>query len=364
MFLIEFAKLSTEDVALLAGDKLKKTLPEWERYIWQFVSDWHNPAVSSITVHTSGSTSEPKQIEHTKTAMMNSARMTCRALELKNGENAFLCLPVNKIAGMMMIVRSMIAGMNLYCTKPSTTPLNDLPAALSVAFAAFTPMQLHTGVTNYERFKKAEQVDKIIIGGEAIGAEVLDLIKRLDNRIYSTFGMTETISHIGLKRLNGKKPDAHYRLLEDITIWVDDRNCLVIEAPLLRQPKLITNDLVQLISATEFDWLGRIDNVINSGGVKIFPEALEQQMQAHIESAFFVGSVPDERTGEKLVLALEMKEIKESDMKELKEIFTKLGKLHRPKSVLLFNEFIRTGNGKVKRKETLTQSYKTIELIN
>ncbi len=353
MFKLPFSSLADDAILQLASEKLKANPEEWEREIWQFVLDWLNPAINSIRVSTSGSTGSPKVISHSKQAMLESATLTCRALQMHKGDTALLCLPITKIGGMMMLVRSVFCRLDLYCIKPSVTPLQQLSAETKLNFAAFTPMQLHSATKNYGQFKLAESIDKIILGGEAISAEVLQLVTRLENAVYATFGMTETISHIALKRLNGINPDKHFKVLGDVKIATGDENRLVIEAPGLGQPYLVTNDVVEVISTTEFDWLGRTDNVINSGGVKIHPEEIEQQLQPNIQPAFFIGQVPDVRTGQKLVLAIEMTVLSESDMKELSEIFAKLEKLQRPKSVLLINRFVRTPNGKIKRHETL-----------
>lgn len=362
MFVIPFSSLSNTELIQLAEEKLTTDLADWERSIWQFISDWFNPSITAIKIFTSGSTGAPKQIEHSKQAMFNSARMTCDALHLKAGDNALLCLPANKIAGMMMIVRSICTKMNLHCITPSATPLKDLEQGTKIDFAAFTPMQLHSAAKNYEHFKTAEQIDKIIVGGEAISAEVLDIVKRFGNPVYHTFGMTETISHIALKRLNGKEADAHYKVLDGIAISAGEQNRLIIEAPELGQPHLVTNDVVQIITANEFDWLGRTDNVINSGGVKIYPEELEQKLQAHIQPAFFITAIPDEVTGEKLVLAIEMLSLSVSDKQELREEFAKFDKLHRPKAVLLFSRFVKTTTGKIRRKETMQGNYESVLL--
>jgi O-succinylbenzoic acid--CoA ligase len=355
MFVLQFATLTNNAILQQAIEKLPAATEEWEQNIWQFIIDWFNPTVQTITVHTSGSTGTPKAIAHAKQHMLHSAALTCGALGLKAGNHALLCLPVNKIGGMMMVIRSLYLRMDLYCLKPTTTPLAQLDET-HFDFAAFTPMQLHSAFKDYGQFTKAGAIGNILLGGESISAETLQLITRkFDNPIYATFGMTETISHIALKRLNGKNAAAHFKMLEGIGISTDKEGRLIIEAPALGQPHLLTNDLVKIVSATEFDWLGRTDNVINSGGVKIHPEEIEQQLQPHIEPAFFIGALPDERTGQKLVLAIEMTTLSAKDKAELQELFAGLDKLHRPKSVLLFTYFERTPNGKIKRKETLAR---------
>ncbi len=404
MFWIQFSSLTEKELVEIAAQTLQTELPDWEKNIWQFVSDWFNPSIPSIKVFTSGSTGAPKQIEHTKQAMLNSAQMTCETLQLQKGDNALLCLPVTKIAGMMMVVRSLHAGLNLYCIEPSATPLKQLTGDIQFALAAFTPMQLHSATKDYPQFLQAEAIQKIILGGERVSAEVLDIVRRWNNDVYATFGMTETISHIALKKLNGANVDAHFKVLQGIKISTGEENRLIIEAPELGQPHLLTNDIVRIVmprneascispaneiqdfslrkafvrndkthlpntfgdntnnSNQEFDWLGRTDNVINTGGVKIHPEELEQLLQPHIQPAYFIGAVPDERTGDKLVLAIEMTALSESDKQALKQAFETFPKLQRPKAVLLFNQFVRTSNGKINRKETMQSTHEVVML--
>lgn len=362
MVCIEFSTLSDTGAAQLASQKLSGELDEWERNIWSFISDWFDPAIPSIKVFTSGSTGAPRQIEHGKQAMLNSAATTCAAMQLQPGDNALLCLPVNKIGGMMMVVRAIHSRLNLYCVKPSANPLKEVTDEIKFAFAAFTPMQLNGLNQNYPLFLRAERIEKILLGGEHTPAELLQMVSRMSNQVYATFGMTETISHIALKRLNGKDADSHFKVLPGIKISINEKNCLIIEAPALGQPHLVTNDVIRLRPGDEFDWLGRTDNVINSGGVKIHPEELEQKLQAFIQPAFFIGALPDARTGEKLVLAIEMDVFTEKDKQELKEVIAGFDRLQQPRSVLLFHQFVRTANGKIKRKETLQSTFESIEL--
>jgi len=362
MFSIDFSSISDESLLPLAKDKLTTGVEEWEKDIWQFIADWVNPSITSIKVFTSGSTGRPKQIEHTKQTMLNSATITCRALNIQPGSNALLCLPANKIAGMMMIVRSMHCKMSLYCIKPSAAPLKELNEETRIDFAAFTPMQLHGIKKDFQQFSKVENIEKIILGGENISAELLQIVSHLSNEVYATFGMTETISHIALKRLSGKNADKHFKLLRGVKISTDENNRLVIKAPHLGQPNLTTNDIVQIFSEKQFDWHGRIDNVINSGGIKIHPEEIEQKLHSIIKCPFFITSLPDERTGEKLVLAVEGSVFSDKNKEELAEYIGTLQKLQHPKAILLFEQFARTENGKIKRKETLLLPYKIQEL--
>jgi len=361
MFEIDFFSSSEAAIIELAHEKFLAADEEWERQLWQFITDWFNPAITGISVFTSGSTGAPKKIEHTKDAMTFSARQTCTALALKHGDRALLCLPVNKISGMMMVVRSIYNKMKLVCIKPSTNPLTELEENPRIDFAAFTPMQFHGITRSYPIFLKAEKIKKIILGGEDVRAELVQNILKMENEIYITFGMTETISHIALKRLNGPAHDKNFKVLPGIHISADKTNCLVIDAPQLGQPCLITNDVVSIQGENEFQWLGRIDNVINTGGIKIYPEEIEQQLVNTIEAPYFITSRKDITGGEKLILVLEMILLKPEEKEELKEAFSKLEKLHRPKQVILIPHFARTPNGKIKRRESVLNPIDVID---
>ena len=353
MFKIDFASLNSEQLIALASSKLNGSLEDWEKVVWQFIQTWFDPKINSITVNTSGSTGVPKSIEHSKQFMLNSAAMTCMALDLKPGNNALLCLPANKIGGMMMIVRCIYNRMDLYCIKPSATPLSNLSDDVHVDFAAFTPMQFYQVVEQPSILKRAERISQVILGGEDVGHKLLQQTGTMQNEVYVTFGMTETISHIALKRISGNKPDKHFTALPGIKVSTDERSCLIIEAPDLGQPQLHTNDIVSLISNTQFDWLGRVDNVINSGGVKVYAEEIEQKLQPAINSPFFVGAIADELTGQKVVLAIEAENLPQNEIDRLKKLLDQFDKIRRPKEILFIPKFVRTENGKIKRKDSI-----------
>ncbi len=361
MFEIDFFSQSEQAIITLAREKLRQDVEDWEKQIWQFIIDWYNPSITTIQIFTSGSTGTPKQITHSKLAMLNSAAATCTALNLKPGNRALLCLPINKIAGIMMAVRSIHNKMKLVCIKPSTTPFAALPETLNIDFAAFTPMQFYEVIANRTSYNRANKMGKIILGGEDLRLESIHFIRELKSEVYTTFGMTETISHIALKRINGDNPEASFKILPGIHITVDDRSCLVIDAPQLGQPHLVTNDVINLVGNNEFHWLGRADNVINSGGVKIYPEEIERQLLKEVYTPYFIASLPDSKTGERVVLAMETDNLSETEKGRLTSIFGNLEKLNRPKQVLLIPRFITTENGKLKRKESLLNCIETIE---
>ena len=360
MFIIPFSSLTTNELFSLAKEKLNSDIVDWERDIWQFIFDWIDPSVDSIKVSTSGSTGLPKQIEHCKGAVLNSARLTCEALHLKSNCTALLCLPANKISGMMMLVRSIWNKMDLYCVRPSSNPLLEITDKEIFDFSAFTPMQLYGIDADRKKMKKVERINQIIIGGEEIPESLLASLRIMKSTAYATFGMTETISHIALRKLNGKLISDSFTTLPGISISTDDRKCLVVEAPELGVHQLITNDVIQLTSSTQFEWLGRKDNIINSGGVKIFPEKIEDQLKNLIGLPFFITGVDNARTGQEVAIAIEKKSFTLKEAYEMKQKFEKLGKLCTPKSILVISKFLRTENGKIKRAESLQQLLMTV----
>ncbi|MBL0308544.1 MAG: hypothetical protein IPP77_02290 [Bacteroidetes bacterium] len=263
---------------------------------------------------------------------------------------------------MMMLVRSMVAGMNLFCMRPSIHPLRELDEKLLFDFAAFTPMQLADISGDRTIFNQAQNIRRVILGGEEIRYGILEEIKKMTNEVYATFGMTETISHVALKRLNGTKPDQYFRTLPGISVAANEMDCLIVHAPQLGQQNLLTKDLVKVISETEFEWLGRIDNVINRGGVKIHPEKIEALLEPYISCPFFIAEINSGSSEAKLLLILETTQVKEEELLTISKAIQALDKLNRPQQIWLLREFKRTENGKIRRRETL-ESGKEVQQI-
>jgi len=338
VFKLEFSSLTDKDAIQLSAEKLSSHLEDWEKDIWQFVSDWFNPSVACMSVFTSGSTAAPKLMQHSKGAMMNSARLTCEALHMRQNDKALLCLPANKISGMMMIARSIVNKMDLYCIRPSSNPLGEIHDKDKFDLAAFTPTQLFEVDKDSKKLKRLEKINKLLIGGEGMPPTLLNILQKLSNSAYATFGMTETISHIALRKLNGKDAADWFTTIGSIAVHTDERNCLIIEAPELGVRHLITNDEVHLISSTEFKWLGRKDNLINSGGVKIYPEKIEEQLKPLIQLPFFIAGIESNRTGQEVAIAIEKATFTLKEANELKKRFEILGKLYCPKTILTKGE--------------------------
>ena len=309
--------------------------------------------MQEIEVHTSGSTGAPKAIKHAKQAMLASAKATCDTLQLPEACEALLCLPANKIGGMMMIVRSIYKRMDLHCIQPDIKPFDALVDNHSIYFAALTPMQMKYTDSSYEAFKKMERIHSILLGGEAVSVGLIMHLSKANNNIYATFGMTETISHIALKKLNGPNADANFKTLQGINVSTDERDCLVIDAQALNVHQLHTNDIVNIVSEHEFNWIGRYDNVINTGGVKVYPEVIEQKLLANIALPFFIASKPDEATGQKPVILIETDKLTDADYTELNTCFAQLDKYERPREIFTVRHFMRTSNGKIDRPRTV-----------
>ena len=328
---------------------IKNILPrtEFEKKVLQFLQDWFSHS-ETVSVQTSGSTGIPKVFEIEKKRMLNSAKMTCDFLELKKGETALLCLPVQYISGKMMLVRAIERKLKVIISVPSSAP----EISENVEFCAMTPLQVQNSLD------KIHFIKNLIIGGAAVSEKLKSQISRElstinhqpSTNIYETYGMSETLSHIALKQISPIQEE-YFTVLNDVEISVDERNCLKIFAPKLNPEILQTNDIVDLLNEKQFKFLGRFDNVINSGGVKIFAEELESLVKKHIDKDLVFLGKPDETLGEKLVLVVEGEKDENLKSEILNLKFE--NKFHIPKEILFLEKFPRAENGKVLRKEIL-----------
>ena len=318
---------------------------EFEKKVFFFLEEWLSDS-ETVKVQTSGSTGTPKIFEIEKKKMVNSAEMTCNFLELKENDTALVCLPVEYISGKMMVVRVFVRKLNLVISEPSLKPLEKLDTEID--FCAMTPLQVENSLD------KIHFIKNLIIGGAAVSESLkIKIAQTLQHfntptKIYETYGMSETLSHIALKEIFPKQ-DEFFTVFDGIEISLDDRNCLKIFAPKLNSEILQTNDLVEIFSQNQFKYLGRIDNVINSGGVKIFPEKLEVLVKKEIPNEVVFLGLKDESLGQRLIVVIEGKE-SESLTHQLSTINYQQ-KFHRPKQIIFVNEIPRTPNGKVNRIE-------------
>ena len=268
----------------------------------EFLIEWFNER-ETVEVHTSGSTGTPKEMCVEKARMMNSAVMTLSFLNLKKGDTALLCLPLRYIAGKMMVVRALVGGLNLIPLCPSGHPvaaIENIPD-----FAAMIPMQVFNSMCIQEEAEKLRQVKHLIIGGGAIDDKLEKILKDFPNDVWSTYGMTETLSHIALRKINGKDAEEWYTPFPNITLNYSNEGTLIIDAPAVYPHPLVTNDLVEFNEKGQFRILGRKDNTINTGGIKVQIEQIEAALKPFIPYPFLITSAPDEKFGERVVLLIE-----------------------------------------------------------
>ena len=308
--------------------------------LFLFLKDWFSPSPYLI-VQTSGSTGQPKDIQVEKSRMMERAQLTCSFLGLKDGDSALLCMSLKYIAGKMMVVRALVAGLDLYLTEPSGNPLRNIEKPFD--FAAMIPMQVYNSLTWAEEMKRIKAVKNLIIGGGAIDRELKDKLKSFPNNVYSTYGMTETLSHIALQKLSGENASDSYTPFESVSLSLSEDSALIIDAPLVATERLYTNDIAEIHADGSFNIIGRRDNIINSGGIKIQIEEVERQLQSYTDKPFAITSLPDPKFGEIVVL------VTEGGIDE--QAFAVLPEYHRPKKVIQINAIPLTETGKISRVE-------------
>ena len=334
-------KLNGRDYSLTELEDLgKKHLTseiESERDFGQLMLDWINDS-AYMTVHTSGTTGTPKLIQIEKRQMINSAQATADFFELKPKDKALLCMPTKYIGGKMMWVRAWVCGWHLDVVPPTSTPLLSTDSCYD--FTAMVPLQVEESWQLFHRIKK------IIIGGAKLDDTLREKLLTVPTICYETYGMTETITHIAAKKIE----ENHFTALPNVAFSLDPRDCLIIEAPKVNEQTVITNDIVRLIDAQHFEWLGRLDNVINSGGVKVYPEKIENLLSPLINRRFFIAGLTDSRLGQKVVLVIEGKPYPLT-----KNNFEALHPYERPKEIFFVDQFAETPTGKIKRNEILMQ---------
>jgi O-succinylbenzoic acid--CoA ligase len=312
---------------------LKENGQLFEKNIGKFLLEWLNTE-SFVFVQTSGSTGKPKKIVLQKTAMIASAKATGSFFNLQPKSTALLCLSADYIAGKMMLVRALTLGLHLDAVEPNSNPLENK----KYAFVAMVPMQVANSLEQLHLIKT------LLIGGTKVSYQLAESILKTNCQAFESYGMTETISHIAIKQIGEKE----FTVLPNVSISLDERNCLVIEAFELSKDKIITNDIVEILNESQFILKGRIDNVINSGGVKIFPEEIEEKLAEYISERYFIAGRLDEKFGEKLILVVEAKPFEIEN-----NIFSGLTKYQIPKEIIFVEKFVETETNKINRKKTL-----------
>ncbi len=341
-----------------SGDKLKEVAGQmaseeswspWEQDLGRFIVKWLSDS-ETITVQTSGSTGTPKLIEISKKAMLASAMATDEALQASHCSDALLCLSANYIAGMMMVVRAMTYGQNLFTVKPDGHPFRTLDEGIEPGFVAMVPAQVYNCLQDGQARERFLKVRKLIIGGGEIAPSLEALLTDHPGEVYATYGMTETITHIALRRISGNGRQEFFTTLPGVTVDLDERGCLVISATHISKDPVLTNDLAELADNRHFRWLGRYDHVINRGGQKIIPEQMEKLLVPFIGQRFYLVGYPDEKFGSVPVLFIESNPWSETELSELQSAINDVLPYYSlPTQILFKPRFEETPSGKIRR---------------
>ena len=310
-----------------------------------FLEEWHNDS-PYVKVQTSGSTGTPKPMLVEKRRMLASARRTNDFLGLKPDDTALLCMSLDYIAGKMMVVRSLERGLRLVSVEPSGHPLSSDNINGQLDLVAMVPMQVYNSLQVLEERERLKQIKHLIIGGGAIDEALAEDLKDFPHDVWSTYGMTETLSHIALRRINGEDASDWYTPFPSVEVSLSEDGCLVIDAPEVCEDRLVTNDIAELDGEGRFRILGRKDNVICSGGIKIQAEEVERLLHPHLRVPYLLSKRPDEKFGEVVVL------LTEGDVETAKTVCEAvLPKYQRPKAYVHVSEIPLTETGKPARRQ-------------
>lgn len=329
---------------------------DYLRHTLVFCQHWLN-GQETFLFKTSGSTGCPMAIEATRQQMQASAQGTIKALGLTAAEHIYLCISTKMIGGAMMLVRAMELNCDITIVHPSSNPIDSLPDNHPYTFVSFVPMQLFDINHNEQVLKRLNGFAHILLGGAPASEDMLKGLEQLGANVWQTYGMTETLSHVALRRV-GK--DKYYKALPGVKLKTDDRNCLCIKAEVTNNQWLLTNDMVKLVHEDEFELLGRMDDVINSGGIKIFTYDVEQCIIEKMNDLemphkpLFVCKQKDERFGEIVVVVMFGKPLAPEIVEQMMEhCVRKLGKYAAPKHIYFTSEFIKLESGKINKQATL-----------
>lgn len=352
----------------LPADQWPVARTPYEEQAISFGRAWQS-AQATFVLHTSGSTGTPKPITLTRSQLRASAELTGRTFGLKRGDSALCCLNTAYVAGTMMLVRAMTLGLKLTLVEPSGNPLVHFdPDTTRFDFLAFVPLQLQTILEQTpDRIAILNRAKAILLGGAATSPAQETQLQPITAPVYATYGMTETVSHIAIRRLNGPDAMDHFAALPGIELGVDERGCLNIRAAATDHQLIQTNDVVEWVDDQSpdhrFRILGRADSIINTGGVKVQPERVERIIQAVLARAgiaprLFVGGRPDDRLGQEVVLVVEGDGAVQQAIETSKEqwaaaIREEIGLYAVPKDSIFAITFCETPTGKVDRKRTL-----------
>lgn len=329
----------------------------YEAKVLDFVRQWLN-GTQEFVLHTSGSTGTPSAITLRRRQLEASARRTADFFDLGPGDRALVCLNCEYIGGMMMLVRGLERNLHLTIVEPHADPFAYVAAEAGFDFSAFVPLQLKA-VLAAGHAPRLDKMKAFLVGGAPADAALQQELQPVKAAAWLTYGMTETCSHVALRRLNGPHAATSFRVLPGIAAGQDERGCLTLRGDVTDDQLIVTNDVVQLLDAHTFEWLGRADFVINSGGVKVPAEKVELVLDvalAEIGAArrCFVAGQPDERLGQAVTAFIEGPPLTPAQETQLKALLAaRLGRYEQPRQFSYVSEFLLTATGKLNRAATL-----------
>ena len=329
----------------------------YEAKVLELLRQWLTGA-QEFGLRTSGSTGQPQLITLQRRQLAASAARTGDYFDLGPGDRALVCLNCDFIGGKMMLVRGLERHMHLTVVEPHADPFAEVSAEAEFDFAAFVPLQLRA-VLAAGRAARLDKMRAILVGGAGVESSLLTEIQKLKVPVYLTYGMTETASHMALRQLNGPDASAYYRVLPGLHLGQDKRGCLTVRGDVTNDQLIVTNDRIQLIDKHTFDWLGRVDFIINSGGVKVQAEKVEQVLDVALaelgqSGRAFVAGRPDERLGEAVTAYVEGAPLPATAEKRLLGLLAeRLDKYEVPKAILYVPAFQSTASGKLDRAATV-----------
>jgi len=337
--LMEGQRFSASEVSSELKKGSAKKGSDFHLELFRFLEDWFDPSEEMI-VHSSGSTGKPKPMVVKKKFMMQSACITCDFFGLESNDRILLCMSLNFIAGKMMVVRALVAGLDLYLMDPSGNPLKDTD--VSFRFASMVPMQIFNSLQNPVEAERLREIGVLLIGGGVIDAALENALNDFPNAVYASYGMAETLSHIALRRVNGLNASLNFTPLPSVNLSLSEDSALIIDAPLVCEKRIFTNDVAEIKPDGSFRILGRKDNVIVTGGLKVQAETLEATLSTFIHVPFAISSLPDAKFGEIIVLVVEQP-INEFGLINM------LPSFQVPKKILVVKSIPRTESGKIDR---------------
>ncbi len=334
-------------------------LPLYEQHALLFLQSWLN-GDDTFLQFTSGSTGEPKPVQISRQQMLDSARLTIQQLHLDQLGTCLLAISAEHIGGKMLLVRAMECNMNVHITEPSSHVFSSLDKNHSYGLASVVPLQLQELLTDETAVQNAEKFSHLLIGGAPISGLLEQKLKQLKGvKLWHTYGMTETVSHVALRCINAEQSSDYYSAFSGVELDVDSRGCLKIKADVTGNEWLQTNDVAVLQSANTFSIIGRLDEIINSGGIKIPTQLLEAKIATILEERgvthrFFAGAISDERLGQKVVLVMEASSMTKAEEVEILQVLKhQLPRFWAPANLFFMERFLLTGSGKLNKMSML-----------